>query len=136
MGTSSNRDVAAALSGRRVLVVDDEELMREVTAMMIEDVGGVSSAAANATEALSIFQSNQTAFDCVVLDFSMPGMDGYELLTALRAIRPTLPAVMMSGLGCTREVGALASAGEVTFVSKPFQQAQLVLAIQAQLARG
>ena len=108
--------------------------MRDVTAMMIEDVGGVPVVAADGAAAIEIFRREPAAVDCLVLDFSMPGMDGYELLMALRGIRPALPAVMISGLGSTREVSTLVMSGKLRFLSKPFRQDELVTAIEKQLS--
>ncbi len=125
----------APLTGTRVLVVDDEDLMREVTAMMIEDLGGSVISAPGGRAALEIFEREAGSITCVVLDFSMPEMNGYELLMALRKIAPGVPALMISGLTRTREVQQLSSDGDLGFLAKPFQQTELVSALCEQLGR-
>jgi len=132
---ASSSITRVTLKGTRILVVDDEDLMREVTAMMIEDLGGNVVSAPGGRAALEIFHREQESISCVVLDFSMPEMNGYELLMALRKIAPKLPGLMISGLGRTREVQLLTNAGALGFLPKPFQQTELADALQAQLGK-
>ena len=118
----------------RVLVVDDEVLMREVAAMMIEEDGGVAIQAASAAEALKALAESPGSIDCIFSDFSMPEMNGYDLYLKVQEIRAEIPFVMISGLKMVPEVRALLESGKMQFVSKPFHQKQLCAAINR--ARG
>jgi len=78
-----------------VLVVDDERQVREAMVWMLEAEGHRVTAAASGHEAIDLCQS--TIFDVVLLDLTMPGLDGYETLSRLRALCPNLPVAVMSG---------------------------------------
>jgi len=93
-------EVAAVVppgAGPTVLVIDDEELVRDVVARMIEDLGYAAITATDGPAGLAIVE--QHAIDAVLVDFTMPRMSGAEVVTALRARRPDLPIVLCSGAG-------------------------------------
>ena len=113
-----------------VLVVDDEQLIRDVSTMMIEDYGGKVIQAADGTKAIEIFQSRKDEIDVVCLDFSMPGINGYETLLELRKLKPGQPTVMVSGLRLIPEIEELWHKGEVEFLSKPFHESELIKVIK------
>ncbi len=123
MDSSDFREV---LSGA-VLVVDDEELMREVISMTVEDNGGRVYAAANGRDALRLVEEHQE-IDLIFMDFSMPGMNGYETYLAMKEKKDALDVVFFSGLAVTPEVGELADKKEVEFVAKPFKAVELLQA--------
>lgn len=112
-----------------VLVVDDEELIREVASMMIEEEGGTVFGAADGIQALALLKEKQGTIDCVFCDFSMPHMNGYEVFVESNKLRPNLPFVIVSGLKIVPEVEDLRRKGRIEFVSKPFHQVELVKAI-------
>ena len=112
-----------------VLVVDDEELIREVASMMIEEEGGTVLNAADGNEALKILAQKKDNIDCVFCDFSMPQMNGYEVFVESNKVKPDLPFVIVSGLKIVPEVDDLRRKGRIEFVSKPFHQVELVKAI-------
>jgi CheY-like chemotaxis protein len=78
-----------------VLVIDDEELVRDVVARMIEDLGYAAITATDGPSGLAIVEQHE--IDAVLVDFTMPRMSGAEVVTALRARRPDLPIVLCSG---------------------------------------
>jgi two-component system chemotaxis sensor kinase CheA len=80
----------------RILLVDDSLVTREMERRLLEDAGFQVSAASDADEALS--QLSDTAFDCVVTDIEMPGMDGFELTAHLRGVEhfAHLPIIVVS----------------------------------------
>ena len=84
-----------AAGARTVLVVDDEVLVREVVAQMIRDLGYAAVSAADGPSALALIQ--EQAFDAVLVDLTMPGMSGAEVVRALRRERPGLAVVVCSG---------------------------------------
>jgi CheY-like chemotaxis protein len=119
-----------------VLIVDDEELLRDVTSIMIEDHGGKALTAEDGQKGVEIFSANPEKIDLVLVDFSMPNMNGFEALQKMRQIRPSVKAIMVSGLSITPEVAALQASKEVFFMSKPFREAELVNAINTMLGSG
>jgi two-component system, cell cycle sensor histidine kinase and response regulator CckA len=83
-------------TGHTVLVIDDEALVRDVVARMIEDLGYAAITAIDGPTGLAIL--DKVPVDAVLVDLTMPRMSGAEVVTALRARRPDLPIVLCSGL--------------------------------------
>jgi signal transduction histidine kinase len=91
-------DFALVAVGERrcVLLVDDDELVREVLMTSLEDVGFVMLAAENAKRALALLDQGADV-DALVTDFSMPGMNGLELIREVHARKPDLPTILLTG---------------------------------------
>lgn len=104
-----------------VLVVEDEEMVRRMVEGMLKRIGYEVMAAGSGAEAVDIFRLYQKEIKLVVSDLSMPGMNGWDTLAALRKIRPDIPVILASGYD---EAGAMGSGdGSVTpnaFLHKPF----------------
>ncbi len=81
---------------RMVLVVDDDPLVLDLTASMLEDLGCEVVAASGAQDALEKLAGNQR-IEILITDVNMPGMDGYELAEAARRKRKGLKVIMLSG---------------------------------------
>ena len=113
-----------------LLIVDDEELVLQVTAMMLEDLGSQIKLAKSGIEAIECLKQNPGKISLALIDFSMPELNGYETFLALRQIQPDLPVVMASGLGCIPEVEELRRKGEIEFLPKPYSEEQLVRIIE------
>jgi two-component system cell cycle response regulator CpdR len=96
---------------RVVLVVDDELLVREITASMVEDLGCEVITAASGTDALEKL-SGDHRIEILITDINMPGMDGYELAERATRLRRQLRVIVLSG----RE----ADGGGFPLVRKPF----------------
>jgi CheY-like chemotaxis protein len=84
--------------GRTVLVVDDEEPVRAVTGMALDLKGFAHVDAADGREALDIFERDPDRFAAVILDHMMPRLGGAEVAERIKALRPRLPVVLISGL--------------------------------------
>jgi two-component system, cell cycle sensor histidine kinase and response regulator CckA len=85
-------------SGRgSILLVDDDEAVRESSQELLVQLGYQVQVAASGTEALSLFQSSHQDFDLVILDLVMPDIHGSEVLSAMRKISPTIPVLLISG---------------------------------------
>jgi CheY-like chemotaxis protein len=126
--------IKTAMSAR-LLVVDDEDLVREMLAEHLEDAGFGVMAVASATEALALLAAGE-AVDALVTDLSMPGMDGVTLIRAAQERRPGLPAVLLTGYagdGAALAVGG-AVTGAFSLLRKPIHIHELVDRIQALLA--
>ena len=104
-----------------VLVVDDDDAVREVTADLLTELGYQVVEAGSGGAALDLFERND-AISAVVLDFAMPGMNGADLARELRARRPQVPILFATGYA---DAEALTKVGEHQIVHKPFVQAEL-----------
>jgi len=116
--------------GAHVLVVDDEAMVREVVCRMLGEVGYVTCAADDGASALARVRAGEP-IDAIVLDLTMPGMSGGEVLATLRRERPALPVIVCSGQDRDRADVE----GAAAVLSKPFHFDELVAAIEAAIAR-
>jgi len=112
-----------------VLVVDDEELMREVTSLIVEEHGCKAMLARDGQEAVELFSQHKNQISYVFLDFSMPRLNGYEAYLRIREMNPGVGVVFASGLKMTKEVEQLAMKREIVFISKPFHEVELIKAL-------
>jgi two-component system cell cycle response regulator CpdR len=102
---------------RKVLVVDDDPLILEVTAAMLNDLGCEVVTALCGEQALALMAQDQS-IEILITDINMPEMDGYELVDRARAIRTELKVIMLSG----REPGR----DGLPFIRKPFFERDLL----------
>ena len=124
--------VAGANPG--VLVVDDEQIVRELAANILELEGFEVLSAANGVGALELLSRTAEGIDVLVTDVSMPGMGGRELAAKIGEILPGIPVVFMSGYS-DEILGATADEGTpLTFLAKPFSPRTLVRAVRAAVA--
>ena len=103
-----------------VLLVDDDSAVREVTAGILQDLGYGVVEAGSGGAALSLL--DEAEVDVMVVDFAMPGMNGAEVAREVKARRPQLPVLFVTGFADTE---ALASAGGVHILRKPFAEREL-----------
>lgn len=109
-----------------VLVVDDEELVRNVTCGMVARLGYRAVPANDGPSALAILRDDtEAAIDVAILDLTMPGMSGAETLKAMREVRPSLPVILSSGYSKSNVADAVARYGSVWYLAKPFQLSAL-----------
>jgi signal transduction histidine kinase len=120
----SRRDIAASRS-LRILLVDDEDLVRHGTAEMLRDMGHEVHTAAGGAEALALLAGVVKA-DVVVTDFKMPQMDGAELAAHIHLTRPDLPVLLITGY-----TGVTEHAHGLPRLSKPFGMYELADALAA-----
>ncbi len=111
----------------KVLLVDDEMLVRSGTAMMLDELGHDVTEAVSGQKALQIL-SESAGFDVIITDYRMPDMDGMELISAARELIPNLKAVLMTGYQADDPRFADLHAGSL---SKPFGLAELETAIDS-----
>jgi CheY-like chemotaxis protein len=101
--------------GRTVLVIDDEDLVRDVVARMLEELGYAAATAADGPAGLEVVERQR--IDAVLVDLTMPRMSGADVIAALRARKPELPVVLCSGEGSDRTGPVRADA----YLPKPFR---------------
>jgi two-component system, cell cycle sensor histidine kinase and response regulator CckA len=118
--------------GRRlVLLVEDEPLLRDLARQMLERLGYEVSTAADGAEAVEVFRREYKEISCVLLDLTMPRMDGWETLSALRALQPDIPVVLTSGYDEVRLMEDLHRERPQAFLHKPYRMKDLKEALTA-----
>ncbi len=103
--------------GRRVLVVDDDALILEGTAAMLNDLGCEAVTALCGDEALERLERDES-IEILITDINMPEMDGYELVDRARALRSDIKVIMLSGGSPTDT--------DFPFIRKPFFEQDLL----------
>jgi PAS domain S-box-containing protein len=114
----------------RVLVVDDDAIVLQSTVTMLEFLGYSVAAAGSGARALDLVLADRR-IGVVLADFAMPGMNGAELSVALRAIRPDLPIVLLTG---NADIDRLRHFDEAHVLQKPYSESDLVAKISAALS--
>ncbi len=121
----------AALAGKRVLLVDDNQLNREVLREILTDHGLAVEEAGNGSEAVTIVAEREPAwFDFILMDIEMPVMDGYEAATRIRKlpnrIRASIPIVALTANAVAENRERAAMVGMDDFLTKPTPTARLL----------
>jgi two-component system response regulator VicR len=118
---------------KRILIVDDEETVRDLLQRTLQKVGYDVITAANGQEALD--KVSQCNVNLVLLDMKMPGLDGFQVLDGIRQ-RSNIPVIMLSGMRDeTIKIDSL-GLGADDYVVKPFNTRELLARIQAKLRRA
>jgi signal transduction histidine kinase len=111
----------------RILLVDDDHAVREVTSTTLRDLGYSVVEAGSGGAALDILAREPT-IDLLIIDFAMPGMSGAEVARQARAKRPTLPILFITGFA---DRAALAGVSETHIVGKPFVNDELATKLRS-----
>jgi CheY-like chemotaxis protein len=129
------------LTASRILLVDDEAGVRKVAQKMLASLHCTVVEAVDGEEGLARFQATPDAFDVVLLDFTMPRLQGRQVAAAIWSRRPTTPVVFMSGYNEEEDSGAATAGPEAgtrgpsVFLHKPFSVAELKAKLHAARAR-
>jgi len=119
--------------GEVILVVDDERFIRDTVQAALEAHGYRVLTAANGKEGLSLYERQQSAIRAVILDVTMPEMDGVSALEAMRVLDPDVRIIACSGLRARGRLAEHVAAGRTRFLLKPFGNEQLLAALDAVL---
>ena len=109
----------------RILVVDDDAMVRTVARRLLESFGLTVIEATGGAEAITMFVDEAETIDGILLDLTMPDVGGAQVFRAVRAIRPDVPVVLMSGYHEDEASAAFDGQGLAGFVQKPFTPADL-----------
>ena len=123
----------ARAQGELILVVDDEQAVREMVSLTLAEPGYRVLTVANGAEAITVFDQRAAAIRLVLLDTEMPVMDGAATLAAIRARAAGLPVVMMSGDVDLKPVPVELAGAKVATLRKPFQLQELLRRVAAAL---
>lgn len=118
-----------------VLLVEDEEVIRNMAETMLTRLGFKVLSAKDGVEAVEIFRQRMDEIHVVLSDLSMPRMDGWETLSALRRIRPKIPAVLVSGHDEATIIADEHSGLPHVFLHKPYKKVELKNALARALKR-
>ena len=119
----------------RVLVVDDEPVIMETTAAILVSLGLTVVTASDGQEAVEKFEADTNGFDLVLMDLTMPRMNGHEALNRMRALRADVPILLCSGFSEQEMLPELQELGATGFLQKPFILSELKNAIHARLGK-
>jgi two-component system nitrogen regulation response regulator NtrX len=116
------------MSGEIILIVDDEESVRNTLAGVMKDEGYEVVSAASGKEGLGLLHETQPSL--VLLDIAMPEMDGIETLRRFKEMRPEMPVVMVTGHGTIEMAVKTTKMGAYDFIEKPPRLEQLNLVVK------
>lgn len=120
----------------RVLVVDDEGVVRDLAETMLSELGYEVVTVTNGREAVDAYCRTPGGFDLVLLDMIMPVMGGKECFRELRRIDPEVVAVLSTGFGSDAEVQEVMKEGIAGFIQKPYRINELSRVVKAALERA
>jgi FixJ family two-component response regulator len=126
------RGMSTFTKDTRISVVDDDESMREAIKALISSMGFFVEDFSSAEDFLDSGISQ--TFDCLILDVMMPGLSGLELQQRLRADHQPIPIIFVTAHFNEKERTRAMQAGAVDFLSKPFTEQELFIAIDASLS--
>ncbi|MDQ7054268.1 MAG: response regulator [candidate division KSB1 bacterium] len=119
----------------KVLVVDDEEMVRTMVRKILEQAGFDILLATDGQEAIQQFDAHISEIDLVVLDMTMPGLDGVSTFRRLREMSSNIPVILTSGYAENGVTDALYEEGLAGFIQKPFMSDALLNLIQTALKK-
>ncbi len=114
--------VAAPVLARKatILLVDDEEMIRDAASVVLESLGLTVVIAEDGLQAVEAVQHSDVKIDLVLMDLTMPRMDGREAFHAIRRIYPNMPVILSSGYNEQESVQSFMGRGLAAFLQKPY----------------
>lgn len=119
------RKVQESRGKRRILLVEDEEMVRSLASATLKFAGYEVAEASDGEDALGVFAERSAEFDLVITDVLMPKMGGRELMLAVAQSCPEMPVLYMSGHIADDELQEEISKDGVPFLPKPFKPSEL-----------
>ena len=122
---------SAGTFARRALVIEDEALLAEFVAEILEEFGFAVTSAASAESALSCAREHIAAFEFAILDLGLPDRPGEEVAAELRKLRPDFPIIVATGRSDDETRQRFQNFGEIVFLMKPYSVDHLNNAVNA-----
>jgi DNA-binding NtrC family response regulator len=116
-----------------ILVIDDEEIMREILETLLTREGYQVRLAATASEGLDLIRS--MPFDAAIVDVMLPGMDGVTALDEIKKIDDDLPVLMITAFASVENAIAAMKRGAYDYISKPFKNDEVLVVLRNALAQ-
>ena len=117
-----------------MLVVEDEPAISKLVTLTLKRLGFTVLAAEDGVEAVEMFRQHRDEIGCVLCDLTMPRMNGWETLTALRKLAPGIPVILSSGYSEAQVMEGDHSELPQAFLSKRYELKALINAISQVLA--
>ncbi len=130
-----NAGGVSAQKPARILVVDDEELLRNLAAEVLQELGYRVTTCKDGDEAIGYYLQSWEHVDLVILDMIMPKRSGHETFVALRKINPRVRVLIASGYSLTEDVRQVFDEGALGFLQKPFRRDELARKVAEALAQ-
>jgi two-component system, NtrC family, nitrogen regulation response regulator NtrX len=121
------------MNTQRILIVDDEQSIRDILRMTLEYEGYNVDEAESGRRAAETLRA--AAYDAVILDVKMAGMDGIETLVRLKAIDPDVPVIMLTGHGTIETAVEATRKGAFDFLSKPPDREKILITLRNAFAQ-
>ncbi len=122
------------LQGKKILLVDDIDINREIAMALLEDTGVLFDEAENGLEAVEKFSADPQAYSLILMDIRMPHMNGYEATQSIRALEvpyaQTVPIVAMTANAFAEDVAQCMAAGMNAHVGKPINLQELFVILR------
>ncbi|MBI1807031.1 MAG: response regulator [Ignavibacteria bacterium] len=115
----------------RILVVDDEDDLRNILSDVLEKTGYEIKSASNGEEAINLLKKNR--FDLTLLDIQMPNLNGIEVLKYIKQHFPATKSIMLTGYADLKHAMEAKEFGAVDFISKPYQLEEILSTIDRAL---
>lgn len=132
----SANNTAAPGGQSRIMIVEDEEDVRTVTALTLRKMGYTVQSFGNGHSAIDYYKENHDSVDIVLLDVTMPEMNGMECMQALMAIKSDVRIIIASGHTFEGEPHLLAEKGAMAFIQKPWKRTELARIIEKVLTKN
>jgi DNA-binding NtrC family response regulator len=116
-----------------ILVIDDEEIMREILEALLTREGYAVRMASTAAEGLDLLRG--TPFDAAIVDVMLPGMDGIAALDEIRKIDDDLPVLMITAFASVENAIAAMKRGAYDYITKPFKNDEVLVVLRNALAQ-
>jgi len=129
-------DTAQLQTKGKVLLIDDDETVRSVGRRMLEKMGVTVITADDGRHGVEVFKKNMQDVSCVLLDLTMPHMNGEEAYKELRRLKPDVKVILSSGYSETEIATRFAGMGLAGYLHKPYDKATLREAISVALQNG
>jgi len=114
----------------RILLVDDEQYIVDIAKEMLVNLGYSVDARTNSLECLEVFRAHPDEYDLIITDFTMPRMNGMELISEIRKIRQTIPIILCTGFSRSILSTKMTTLAIDSLIMKPFSTSDLAFSVR------
>lgn len=128
-----NLNISPIRGSGKILIIDDEQIMRITAQAILEDLGYETVLASNGQEGIDLFKNNHNDYDLVLLDMVMPIMNGRDCFAKIQEIDPNARVILASGFSREEDVEKMKAQGLCDYISKPYRSITLSQAVHKAL---